>query len=87
MYVLLLFSLEEVLMQENKLYLVFEFLSMDLKKYMDSIPSGQQMDRSLIRVRDISLSLSPCLSIYLFINLSSLDFHSSNFLFIQPLSQ
>uniref|UniRef100_A0A8C1H1S6 Cell division control protein 2 homolog n=1 Tax=Cyprinus carpio TaxID=7962 RepID=A0A8C1H1S6_CYPCA len=30
----------DVLMQESKLYLVFEFLSMDLKKYLDSIPSG-----------------------------------------------
>lgn len=37
-------------MQENKLYLVFEFLSMDLKKYMDSIPTGQQMDRMLVKV-------------------------------------
>ncbi len=37
-------------MQENKLYLVFEFLSMDLKKYMDSIPSGQFMDKMLVKV-------------------------------------
>ena len=37
-------------MQENKLYLVFEFLSMDLKKYMDQIPSGQFMDRMLVKV-------------------------------------
>ena len=43
-------SLEDVLMQENKLYLVFEFLSMDLKKYMDSIPSGQFMDSMLAKV-------------------------------------
>lgn len=42
-------GLEDVLMQENKLYLVFEFLSMDLKKYMDSIPQGQQMDKMLIK--------------------------------------
>nr|KAG5714827.1 hypothetical protein BaRGS_000315 [Batillaria attramentaria] len=42
-------SLEDVLMQENKLYLVFEFLSMDLKKYMDSIPAGQPMDKMLIK--------------------------------------
>lgn len=41
--------LEDVLMQENKLYLVFEFLSMDLKKYLDSIPNHQQMDRMLIK--------------------------------------
>lgn len=43
-------SLNDVLMQENKLYLVFEFLSMDLKKYVDSIPKGQFMDPALIKV-------------------------------------
>ena len=37
-------------MQENKLYLVFEFLSMDLKRYMDTIPSGQYMDKMLVKV-------------------------------------
>uniref|UniRef100_A0A0B7AWF9 Protein kinase domain-containing protein n=1 Tax=Arion vulgaris TaxID=1028688 RepID=A0A0B7AWF9_9EUPU len=42
-------SLEDVLMQENKLYLVFEFLSMDLKKYLDSIPSGGLMDPMLVK--------------------------------------
>jgi cyclin-dependent kinase 1 len=41
--------LEDVLMQENKLYLVFEFLSMDLKRYMDTIPSGQYMDPMLVK--------------------------------------
>lgn len=42
--------LEDVLMQENKLYLVFEFLSMDLKKYLDSIPAGNFMDPMLVKV-------------------------------------
>lgn len=41
--------LEDVLLQESKLYLVFEFLSMDLKKYMDSIPSGQTLDKKLVK--------------------------------------
>ncbi|XP_034311681.1 cyclin-dependent kinase 1-like [Crassostrea angulata] len=41
--------LEDVLMQENKLYLVFEFLSMDLKRYMDTIPNGQFMDKMLVK--------------------------------------
>eukprot|EP00914_Ancora_sagittata_P028213 GHVO01055494.1.p1 GENE.GHVO01055494.1~~GHVO01055494.1.p1 ORF type:complete len:311 (-),score=34.74 GHVO01055494.1:134-1066(-) len=41
--------LEDVLMQEKKLYLVFEFLSMDLKKYMDSIPSDQSMTPMLVK--------------------------------------
>lgn len=33
-----------------KLYLVFEFLSMDLKKYLDTIPKGQFMDPALVKV-------------------------------------
>jgi len=41
--------LEDVLMQEGKLYLIFEFLSMDLKKYMDAIPTGQLMDKTLVK--------------------------------------
>jgi len=32
--------LEDVLMEENRIYLIFEFLSMDLKKYMDSLASN-----------------------------------------------
>lgn len=30
-------NLEDVIMQESRLYLIFEFLSMDLKKYMDTL--------------------------------------------------
>jgi hypothetical protein len=44
------YSLEDVLLQESKLYLVFEFLSMDLKKYLDSIPRDQSMDPMLVKV-------------------------------------
>lgn len=44
------FSLEDVLLQEKKLYLVFEFLSMDLKKYIDSIPNNQLLDKMLVKV-------------------------------------
>ncbi|CAI4224973.1 unnamed protein product [Auanema sp. JU1783] len=33
-------ALEDVIMQENRLYLIFEFLSMDLKKYLDQQPKG-----------------------------------------------
>ncbi|XP_061261042.1 cyclin-dependent kinase 1 isoform X3 [Bos javanicus] len=43
-------SLQDVLMQDSRLYLIFEFLSMDLKKYLDSIPPGQFMDSSLVKV-------------------------------------
>ncbi|XP_005111813.1 cyclin-dependent kinase 1 isoform X2 [Aplysia californica] len=41
--------LEDVLMQEGKLYLVFEFLSMDLKKYMDSLPKDRLLDSQLVK--------------------------------------
>ena len=36
-------------MEDNRLYLIFEFLSMDLKKYMDSLPSEKMMDSELVR--------------------------------------
>lgn len=37
-------------MQEAKLYLIFEYLTMDLKKYMDtSIPKDGQMDPKLTK--------------------------------------
>jgi len=42
-------TLEEVLLEDGKLYLVFEFLSMDLKKYMDTLPAGQFMDKMLVK--------------------------------------
>jgi hypothetical protein len=37
-------------MQEAKLYLIFEFLTMDLKKYMDTnVPKDGQMDAKLVK--------------------------------------
>ncbi|GIY00411.1 cyclin-dependent kinase 1 [Caerostris extrusa] len=42
-------GLLDVLLQDNRLYLVFEFLSMDLKKYLDSIPNGKFMDKALVK--------------------------------------
>ncbi|VDD89717.1 unnamed protein product [Enterobius vermicularis] len=36
-------ALEVVIMEEEKLYLIFEFLSMDLKKFLDGIPPGVMM--------------------------------------------
>jgi len=42
--------LQDVLMQEAKLYLIFEFLTMDLKKYMDTvIPKDENMDPKLVK--------------------------------------
>ncbi|XP_069756832.1 cyclin-dependent kinase 1 [Narcine bancroftii] len=41
--------LQDILMQDARLYLVFEFLSMDLKKYLDSLPSREMMDQMLVK--------------------------------------
>lgn len=43
-------SLEDILHQESKLYLVFEFMQMDLKKYIDTLPSDQKIDATLLKV-------------------------------------
>lgn len=42
-------ALEDVLMEDSRLYLIFEFLSMDLKKYMDSLPAEKMMDSELVK--------------------------------------
>lgn len=42
-------SLQDVLMEDNRLYLIFEFLSMDLKKYMDSLAADKMLDAELVR--------------------------------------
>jgi len=42
-------SLEDVLMEESRLYLIFEFLSMDLKKYLDSLGTNKLMETNLVR--------------------------------------
>lgn len=36
-------------MEESRLYLIFEFLSMDLKKYMDTLPQDKLMKPELVR--------------------------------------
>ncbi|KAJ1369835.1 Cell division protein kinase 1 [Parelaphostrongylus tenuis] len=36
-------QLEDVIMQENRLYLIFEFLSMDLKRYLDQLPTDKKL--------------------------------------------
>lgn len=55
-------KLEDVLMEENRLYLIFEFLSMDLKKYMDTLPTDKLMDPELVRsyLYQISAALLFC---------------------------
>ncbi|XP_043482217.1 cyclin-dependent kinase 1 [Leptopilina heterotoma] len=42
-------SLLDVLMEESKLYLIFEYLTMDLKKYMDTLGSGKLMNPSVVK--------------------------------------
>jgi len=43
-------SLQDVIMQENRLYLIFEFLTMDLKKYLDTaIPAHEMMSAHLLK--------------------------------------
>ncbi|XP_040072401.1 cyclin-dependent kinase 1-like [Ixodes scapularis] len=42
-------SLQDILIQESKLYLVFEFLSMDLRKFLDTIPKGQNVEKKLLK--------------------------------------
>lgn len=41
--------LQEVLMEESKLHLIFEFLPMDLKKYMESLGDGKQLDSTMVK--------------------------------------
>lgn len=41
-------SLIDVLMEESKLYLIFEYLTMDLKKYMDSL-DNKLMESAVVK--------------------------------------
>lgn len=56
-------ALMDVLMQENKLYLVFEYLSMDLKKYMETIkPHNKLIDPQLVKsyLHQITQGITEC---------------------------
>ena len=55
----------ETVLPEGKLYLVFEFLDMDLKKYMDKVEKvgdGEGMGPDIVKVRFHLTSACPCLS-------------------------
>ena len=41
--------LEDILYQDSKLYLVFEYMQMDLRNYLDTLPSGQNIDDKLLK--------------------------------------
>lgn len=43
-------------MQEGRLYLVFDFLSMDLKKYIDSYGHGKMLEMNTVK----SLTFQVC---------------------------
>ena len=55
-------SLEEVIHNGKELYLVFEFMNMDLKKYFDSIPRDSSMDPMLVKVC-MPVRMCVCLSV------------------------
>ncbi|XP_060532900.1 cyclin-dependent kinase 1 [Cylas formicarius] len=42
-------TLLEIIMDEPKLYLIFEFLAMDLRKYLDKLEPGKLMDPKLVK--------------------------------------
>lgn len=52
-------SLKDVEHQDGKLFLVFEWLDRDLKKYMDSFPPGL-LDKTMVKV---SCALQTCISL------------------------
>ncbi len=47
----LFFRLRDVILTDARLYLIFEYLAMDLKKYFDCLGENEDMDIALIRVR------------------------------------
>jgi len=46
-----LLRLRDVILTDARLYLIFEYLAMDLKKYLDCLGENEDMDASLIRVK------------------------------------
>lgn len=41
----------DILHQDQKLYLVFEFVDLDLKKYMDSVGTSDGLGPMMVKVR------------------------------------
>jgi len=42
--------LRDVILTDARLYLIFEYLAMDLKKYLDCLGENEEMDILLVRV-------------------------------------
>ncbi|CAI5444491.1 unnamed protein product [Caenorhabditis angaria] len=53
-------GLEAVIMQENRLYLIFEFLSSDLKKYMDKLKKDEYLDRATVQSYTFQILQAMC---------------------------
>jgi len=45
-----IYSLQDVTHEDVKLYLVFEYMEMDLKKYLDSLPTATMVEPMLAKV-------------------------------------
>ncbi len=58
--VLRLCRLFDIVHSETKLYLVFEFLDMDLKRYMDKVGDGDGMGPDIVKVSANSTGKSRC---------------------------
>lgn len=54
-----MFRLLDIVHSEAKLYLVFEFLDMDLKKYMDTIGENEGLGLDMVKVRLLFLNRTP----------------------------
>ena len=42
-------SLMKLNMEEDNLFLVFEFVSIDLKKYLDALPQGKLLEKNVVK--------------------------------------
>ncbi|KAI6175695.1 Protein kinase domain-containing protein [Aphelenchoides bicaudatus] len=42
-------ELQDVIMEENRLYLIFEFATMDLKRFLDNIPGNDRLDELIMK--------------------------------------
>jgi len=43
-------KLEDFFVQNGYFYIVFELMSMDLKKFMDLMPHGELMNKTLVKI-------------------------------------
>uniref|UniRef100_A0A8R1DXS7 Protein kinase domain-containing protein n=1 Tax=Caenorhabditis japonica TaxID=281687 RepID=A0A8R1DXS7_CAEJA len=53
-------GLDAVIMQENRLYLIFEFLSSDLKRFMDQLPKDQFLSSATLKSYTFQILQAMC---------------------------